>query len=148
MNTNPADQMRLKDVRSEYLVPEAKPFLLAHVAHLAGRLKIVATYRRRLAPNMTVLDGMIAFQLFAFMVSGYDGTKASELVDSLDAPRRTIRSSLDRLLAAGVITRSADGLYHPTQHVANVLDDTFEETFRQIARVAESFDSWRRAIGR
>lgn len=144
-----ADRLDLENVRREYRIPEAKPFLMALLALFNGRMRKVAVYRQHGATSATALEGMIAFQAFVFMVTGGDGTRQAEVIGSFpDVPRRTIRDALARMVSAGLLERSTDGRYHPGKVVGDVYNRFWSEDMRQVERVAATYLDYQKAVGR
>jgi hypothetical protein len=138
----------VRTIRREMRHPAARPFLMAFMDLMNGRLKMIEAYREAGFRSMTILDGVVLFQILAFAAIGGDGTRQADLINSISAPRATIRNCLRRLEAAGIITRGADGRYHARQIVADTVNAAFEDNFRQAARFADAFIEWRTAIGR
>ena len=99
MSQNPAedkmaDRLNLDELRPELRAPEIRPFLLAYLALVGGRVSRVARYRERGVSAMTLLDLILNQHILAFeIIEG--GTRQSSIVDSLEAPRRTVRDGLD-----------------------------------------------------
>ena len=137
-------RLDLADLRPELRVPAARPFLLAFLALVDEQVRLVAAYRAHGAEAMSLLDLAICQHILAFeIVEG--GTRQQPIVDSLDAPRRTIRNGLARLEAAGLVVRDEAGLYHPTKATAEMVNANFERNFRLMARMCEAFAAYRAA---
>lgn len=134
------------DIRPEFRNPQARAFLLANLEMLGARMKMIEKYRANGFPTMTMLDGVINFAIFTFAAIGGNGTRQQMLVDSIVAPRRTIRTCLVRLEKGGLITRDENGMYHPAQITVDLTNASFEANFRQMERLAEAFIAWRAAI--
>ena len=142
-----AERLDLNELRPELQVPEIRSFLLAHLALVSGRVSRVAAYRERGASAMTLLDLIINQHILAFeIIEG--GTRQSSIVDSLEAPRRTVRDGLARLQESGLIVRDQDGLYHPAQTTGAMVNSMFEADFRLLARMCEAFAAYRAALRR
>jgi hypothetical protein len=147
MEEEMSQRLGLAELRSELQVPEIRPFLLAYLALVSGRVSRVAAYRERGVTAMSLLDLILNQHILAFeIVEG--GTRQSSIVDSLDAPRRTVRDGLARLEEAGLIVRDREGLYHPSTATGSMVNDMFETDFRLTARMCEAFTAYRAALGR
>lgn len=137
----------LNELRPELRLPAARSFLLAYLALMDGRVRRVAEFRERGASAMSLLD-LIIVQHILFLEIVEGGTRQSSIVDSLEAPRRTVRDGLARLQIAGLIVRDAEGLYHPTDVFGEIVDRAFDTDFRLAARMCDTFAAWRAALGR
>ena len=141
------ERLDLNDLRPELRAPEIRSFLLAYLALVSGRVSRVAAYRERGASAMTLLDLILNQHILAFeIIEG--GTRQSSIVDSLDAPRRTVRDGLVRLQEAGLVVRDRNGLYHPARTTGEMVNAMFESDFRLTARMCEAFATYRAALGR
>jgi hypothetical protein len=142
-----ADRLDLEELRPELRVPEIRPFLLAYLALVGGRVSRVAAYRERGANAMSLLDLALNQHILAFeVVAG--GTRQSSIVDSREAPRRTVRDGLARLEECGLIVRDPEGLYHPSTATGSMANAMFDSDFRLVARMCEAFTAYRSALGR
>ena len=141
------DRLNLDELRAELRAPEIRPFLLAYLALVGGRVSRVARYRERGVSAMTLLDLILNQHILAFeIIEG--GTRQSSIVDSLEAPRRTVRDGLARLEGGGLIVRDDEGLYHPTKATGAMVNGMFESDFRLAARMCEAFQAYRAALRR
>ncbi len=140
-------RLDLNDLRPELRAPEIRPFLMAYLAQVCGRVSRVAAYRELGASAMTLLDLILNQHILAFEITD-GGTRQSSIVDSLEAPRRTVRDGLVRLEEAGLIVRDEEGLYHPAEATGAMLNAMFDNDFRLAARMCDAFQTYRAAIGR
>jgi hypothetical protein len=139
------DRMEMTDLRAELQTPEAAGLMLAYLALLEGRVRRLAAYRERGVPTLTLLDLIIIAHITAFTVARGDGTRPSDLTDTLDAPRGTIRDGLSRLAQAGIIVRDAAGLYHPTKLVAEVTNEYHDDAIRDLERLCAALSKFRQS---
>lgn len=141
------ERLNLNELRPELRVPEIRSFLLSYLALAGGRVSRVAAYRERGASAMTLLDLIISQHILAFeIIEG--GTRQSSIVDSLEAPRRTVRDGLARLQESGLIVRDADGLYHPAETTGAMANAMFDADFRLVSRMCDAFTAYRAVLGR
>lgn len=138
--------MALAGLRAEYQVPEARAYLLALLELMHGRVRRVSEYRRY-APSMTLLDGVIVLHIIVLEVVRPGGIKQQSIVDALDAPRRTVRDGLDRLLAAGLVVRE-NRRYRPTEKALEIFSSGYDADIRIASRLSETFSTFRSAIRR
>jgi hypothetical protein len=139
------DRLNLDELRAELRAPEIRPFLLAYLALVGGRVSRVARYRERGVSAMTLLDLILNQHILAFeIIEG--GTRQSSIVDSLEAPRRTVRDDLARLEEGGLIVRDDEGL--PAKATGAMVNGMFESDFRLAARMCEAFQAYRAALRR
>ena len=142
-----AERLDLNDLRPELRAPEIRSFLLAYLALVGGRVSRVAAYRARGISAMTLLDLILNQHILAFeIIEG--GTRQSSIVDSLEAPRRTLRDGLGRLEESGLIVRDQDGLYHPAEATGAMANAMFDTDFRLVSRMCDAFTAYRAALGR
>ena len=141
------ERLDLEELRPELKVPEVRAFLLAYLALISGRVSRVAAYRNRGVGAMSLLDLILNQHILAFEIAE-GGTRQSSIVDSLEAPRRTIRDGLARLEDAGLIVRDQEGLYHPSKETGSMLNAMFDSDFRLTARMCDAFTAYRKALGR
>lgn len=113
--------------------------LIAFLELMEGRVRLVEDYRQRGA-SLSILDTIVNLHVFTF---GYRGTRQQQLIDSLAAPRRTIRDSLRRLEECDMICRASSGLYYPTTRTAEVALDRSGGTLREIERLCEAVNAYR-----
>jgi hypothetical protein len=140
-------RLKLNELRPEIRVPEAKPFLLAYLDLVSSRVRRVAGYRARGATAMSLLDLAINQHILTFeIVEG--GTRQQSIVDSLEAPRQTVRDGLMRLEKGGLIVRDKSGLYHPTGVTGTMANAMFETDLRIVARMCDAFAAYRAALNR
>ncbi len=141
-----ADRLDVDKLRPEYRVPAAAPFLLAFLQFSEERAR--GTKRdRELSESLTILDSLLHLHIFVFEVTRGGGTRASNLVNSTQAPRRTVRDGLSRLAQAGLIVREGD-LYYPSAETGRIADERFDLYMRHIGRLCDTSADFRRAIGR
>jgi hypothetical protein len=95
-------------------------------------------------PGISYLDTVVNLHVFCFAESG---TRAQNLVDSLGAPRRTIRNSIDRLVGFGMICREGR-LYFPTEMTGALANRMLAEVFSNIALVCDAAATHRKNHGR
>jgi hypothetical protein len=139
------DRMRETDLRPELQLPEAKRLLTALLDLQAGRVRIIERFHKQQAPTATYLDATVSLHIF---VRRKHGTKQQQLVESLEAPRRTIRDSLVKMTAASWIWRDTRSLYFPTATFASAANDIFPITLREVGRLCEAYQDFREVCPR
>lgn len=142
--------MRMKpdDLRPELRRPEAKVVAVAFLSLIAWRTRMVAEMRESMGErSLTILDANILLHVFTFGLLGGPGTRAQEIINTLGAPRRTVRDSLALLVRLDLITQEG-GLYYPTAATARIFNGDFEDRYRLIARVCDAFADYQRSVGR
>jgi hypothetical protein len=141
--------MTENDLRPELRTPEVHGVAVAFLDMVSWRSRLVARMRAQTgARGLTLLDLNILLQVFTFGLAGGAGTSPQEIVNNFRAARRTVRDALGLLEGLGLIVREDDGLYYPTAEAARMYNETFEERFRLIVKVCETFPDYRRSIGR
>jgi hypothetical protein len=140
-------RLNLNELRPEIRISEARPFLLAYLDLVSSRVRRVAGYRARGATAMSLLDLAINQHILTLEICS-GGTRQQPIVDSLEAPRQTVRDGLMQLEQAGLIVRDAAGLYHPTDVTGAMANTMFETDFRIVARVCDAFSAYRTALAR
>lgn len=140
-------RLKLDSLRPEIRIPEARPFLLAYLALVSSRVRRVARYRDEGATAMSLLDLAINQHILTFEIAA-GGTRQQSIVDSLEAPRQTVRDGLVRLEKGGLIMRDKAGLYHPTGTTGAMANAMFETDLRIVARLCEAFSAYRAALAR
>jgi hypothetical protein len=135
-------RFRESELRPELRTPEAN-WLLAQLLDLqAGRIRILERVHRKMGPGITFLDATINLHVF---VMRKRGTRQQQLIESLEAPRRTIRDGLERLQFADLIVRNGRGLYYPTPKTAQSANEIFPITLGEVRRLCDAYSSYRDA---
>lgn len=142
-----AKRLELGELRPELQMPEVRPFLLAYLDLVSSRVRRVAAYRARGAAAMSLLDLAINQHVLTFEICS-GGTRQQSIVDSLEAPRQTVRDGLMRLEKAGLIVRDRAGFYHPTEVTGAMANAMFVTDVRMVARMCDAFTAYRAALGR
>lgn len=127
--------------------PEVKPVAVAFLELMAWRGRFIADMRESTGDRtLTLLDLDVLLYVFTFGLDG-GGSRAQEIINSLGAPRRTVRDSLARWCRLGFLVQ--DGRqYHPAKPAAALYNAHFETRFRLIAKICDTFSTYRAAIGR
>ena len=142
-----ARRLDLANLRPELRIPEARPVVMAYLALAHERPRRVESYRKAGASALSLLDLIIIQHIVAFEIAE-GGVRQSPIVDSLAAPRRTVRDGLARLEQHGLIVRAADGRYHPTEASGARVNENLDADVRLLGRLCEAFTTWRAAVGR
>jgi hypothetical protein len=138
------DQTQL---RAELQLPEARSFMLAYLGLVRGRVRQVAGYRARSATAMSLLDLAINQHVLTYEVTT-GGTRQQSIVDSIAAPRQTVRDGLSRLENGGLVVRDTAGGYHPTDLAGEIANALYRDDVRAVARLCEALATYRAALGR
>lgn len=129
-------------------MPEARAFLLAYNTYSAGRQRATARYRASVMPGMVLIDRLLLVHVMTLNLAGYGSVSQNEIVHAIDAPRRTIRDSLARLVNAGLMVRDSRHSYCASQAALDIEYANFEQYIKDIAVLCDAFTPYRRAIGR
>ena len=114
--------------------PECRAMMLAYADLLDWRIRAAREYQR-FGFNATLMDNIVHHHIFLW--SATTGTRQQNLVDQLQAPRRTIRDSLNRLEAAEMICR--DGrTYYAANRTADFAEAITPEFLAILGRLADA----------
>lgn len=133
-------------LKPAFQCPQLRPLMLAFLDLQAGRVRLTGEIRKRGCKGVTMLDTVIILHIFVMHREG--GTRPQNLVDSLHAPRRTIRGSLDRLEECRLVFRNAAGLYFCTPKLGEISNDTVEATLREVGRLSDAYVAYQRVCRR
>lgn len=139
-------RLKLDRVRWELKTPETRSFLLSLLNFINYRTSVLADYRK-LSPGITLLDALIADHIGIHYVIDANGTRQQWLVNTVQAPRRTIRDGLVRLVGADLVVRIGD-LYYPTDALGDILEANFNPYLQMSSRLAERTREAREALRR
>lgn len=118
--------------------PEARALLLAYLAVVGDRVRILTAYREAGAPGMSMLDLAILQLVSTFEIVDGEGSRQQEIVSALHAPRRTVRDGLARMVEAGMLIRRANGCYHPTTLTITIFLEVWPEHLKLLRRCGDA----------
>jgi DNA-binding HxlR family transcriptional regulator len=135
------EKMNEGNIRPELSGDAMQVLLVAYLDWLATNVQIVTEYQERGAKGMTHLDMVLISHIFTFRA---EGTRPQEIINWLSVPRRTIRTSLNRMESNGLVVREA-GRYYPTDIVATFVNDNAPGVLAKLARLCDAFADYRKA---
>ncbi len=142
------NRLDVTTLRPELQTQEGGALILAVLAIAEEDVRRVKAYRDNGAKHMTLIGWTIMFHIAAVHIAHGRGTRAQALVESLPIPRRTIRDTLDSLVADGVITQDEPGLYRPTHMVGKMVEQITDLRLRQFRRLHGTFEAFEAASRR
>lgn len=123
------------------ITPELAASATSYTAHVAFLYNRAARLGRHLGCGVTQLDMTIVMHVHTFAVIRQGGTIAAELVGTYDAPRRTIRDSLARMVKAGALINT-DGVYTPQPTISAFFDGCVDEEMRLMDDVSRKREAY------
>jgi hypothetical protein len=82
---------------------DLRQLLVAYLDMLRFQVRLSKHFRDVTGHPITVLDTVVNLEVFVFAERG--GTLQQEILNSLDAPRTSVRDSLARLVRSGLVER-------------------------------------------
>jgi predicted transcriptional regulator len=120
-----------------------RQLLVAYLETLRFRVRTTQRLRELTGEPITLLDTIVNLEVYLFAEIG--GTLQQEILNSLDAPRTSVRDSLARLVRSGLVERRGRR-YVPADN-AN-LTEIGPEFIRLSSRLCDAISTYRDRYGR
>jgi hypothetical protein len=130
-------QLEPDTLRDEYQVPELRGLLLAFFEMMVGRIRAIEAYRDAGSPTMNFLD--LTILVYCFIWAREGGARAQHIINTIDLPRRTVRDSLDKLVAGGNLIRAEDGSYYPTDFAGSVANGLYHPWMNELRNLCDAY---------
>jgi hypothetical protein len=130
------------DLRDEFRAPQMRGLLIAFMEVQVGRLRAIDAYTAAGVRAMNFTDLVVLIYCFIWTAEG--GAKVQHIVNSIGRPRRTVRDSLDKLVAEKCLIR--EGLaYYPTQFATEVANTLYEPLMLELRGLCDAYEIHQRA---
>lgn len=137
-------RMEGEDLKAEFRTPAMRAMLLAYLNMMVGRIKGIQEFRDRGVESMTYLDLVIVVYCFIWADEG--GARELHICNTLDLPRRTVRTRLSKLVARGALVRD-DSAYYPTAVSAGAANVIFSNWTSELRTLCDAFERLNNARG-
>jgi hypothetical protein len=143
-HTTQGDGMRLRetDLRDEFRLPETRGLMIAFMELQVGRLQAIDAYLAAGVRSMNYHDLVVL--IYCFIWTGEGGARVQHIVNTIGRPRRTVRDSLEKLVAEKCLIREG-GAYYPTRFATKVANSLYEPFIKELRGVCDAYDVWRDA---
>jgi hypothetical protein len=121
--------------------PAMRAVLVAYLEVVIDRVRILSAYREAAAPGMSMLDLAILQLVSTYEMTDGEGSRQSDVVKLLHAPRRTVRDGLERLVDSENVWRREDGCYFATDKTLRVFAEVWPEHMKMLRRCAAALNN-------
>lgn len=142
-----AERLEATDLRREFRLSEGKSYFAAYTESHQQHFRDLERYRAAM-PNMTLVDYFVNLHIFVGEVTAGEGSREAEIVHSLALPRRTVRGSLKRLIAWGLVVRLPNGCHHSSKLTARLANEGYEGHRIKAINLYEATTRFREAVRR
>ncbi len=134
-----ADRLTIDDLDPEISTREAQQVLLALLDLTLDQQRAAAEHNARgVPPTITAFDSLVAHLV---LVLRDTGARPAAIIDTLEAPRRSVRTSLLRLEDAGLLMRD-EGIYHPTKLMGRRANERWPAVKRRVSRLSRAWQDF------